>query len=65
MPTLVLCGEQDSWSPPAQHQAIVDQMPLRPPVCVIPEAGHMVTMEQPQAVAQALGDWLRMPAGVV
>ena len=61
VPTLVLCGEQDSWSPPAQHQAIADVMPQHPPVCVIPGAGHMVTMEQPQAVAQALCDWLRMP----
>ena len=60
-PTLVLCGEQDSWSTPAQHQAIADLLPERPPVCVVPEAGHMVTMERPGAVAQALCDWLRRP----
>ena len=59
VPTLVLCGEQDSWSPPAQHQAMADVIPGHPPVCVIPGAGHMVMMEQPQAVAQALCDWLR------
>ena len=65
VPTLVLCGEQDSWSPPAQHQAMADLMPLHPPVRVVPGAGHMVTMEQPGAVAQALCDWLRMPAAAV
>lgn len=64
VPTLVLCGEQDSWSPPAQHQAMADVMPLHPPVRVVPGAGHMVTMEQPQAVAQAVCDWLREPSRV-
>lgn len=64
VPTLVLCGEQDSWSPPAQHQAMTDVMPLHTPVHVIPRAGHMVTMEQPQAVAQAVCDWLREPSRV-
>lgn len=63
-PTLVLCGEQDSWSTPAQHQAIADLLPARPAVCVIPEAGHMVTMERPEAVAQALCAWLRQPPAV-
>ena len=64
VPTLVLCGEQDSWSPPAQHQAMTDVMPLHPPVHVVPGAGHMVTMEQPPAVAQAVCDWLREPSRV-
>ena len=58
VPSLVLCGEQDSWSPPAQHQAIADLMPAHPLVVRIADSGHMSMMEQPKAVAQAMMDWL-------
>lgn len=61
VPTLVLCGRADSWSPPAQHEEIAALVPgslLR----VVDNAGHMCTMERPEAVAQALLDWLRTPA---
>jgi len=57
-PTLVLCGRDDAWSPPAQHQAMQAAIPgatLR----VIERCGHMCTMEQPQAVNEALAGWLR------
>ena len=62
VPTLVLCGEQDSWSPPAQHQAMADLLPMKAPVRVIAQAGHMVTMERPEATAQALCEWLQTPS---
>ncbi len=61
VPTLVLCGRADSWSPVAQHEQIAGLVPgsqLR----VVDDAGHMCTMERPEAVAQALLDWLRPPA---
>ena len=58
IPTLVACGQQDSWSPPSQHEEIASYLPARPPVRIIPQAGHMATMEQPQASAQLLVDWL-------
>jgi pimeloyl-ACP methyl ester carboxylesterase len=58
VPTLVLCGALDSWSPPAQHQAIADCIPARPAVVVVPEGGHMVMQEQPVAVVQAMRQWL-------
>jgi pimeloyl-ACP methyl ester carboxylesterase len=57
VPTLVLCGRQDSWSPVVQHeamQALVNGSTLS----IIDDAGHMAPMEQPQAVAQALLQWL-------
>ena len=57
-PTLVLCGEHDSWAPVAQHQALADLLPARPSVVSIPDCGHMAMQEQPQAVAQAMLDWL-------
>lgn len=58
VPSLVLCGRADSWSPLAQHEEIAALLPQHPPVCLIEHAGHMSTMEQPQAVARALQDWL-------
>lgn len=57
VPSLVLCGRQDSWSPVAQHQAMQDLAPAAA-LAIIDDAGHMAPMEQPQAVAQALLQWL-------
>ncbi len=57
VPTLVLCGRQDSWSPVAQHQAMQALVP-EASLAVIEDAGHMAPMEQPQAVAQAMLQWL-------
>lgn len=57
VPTLVLCGRLDSWAPPVQHQAmqaLVDGAVLD----VLDNAGHMVPMERPQAVADAMLRWL-------
>lgn len=56
--TLVLCGQLDSWSTPAQHEAIAALLPARPPVVAIADAGHMAPMEQPTAVARAMATWL-------
>jgi pimeloyl-ACP methyl ester carboxylesterase len=57
-PTLVLCGVHDSWAPVAQHQALADILPARPPLVSIADCGHMAMQEQPQAVAQAMLNWL-------
>jgi pimeloyl-ACP methyl ester carboxylesterase len=58
-PTLVLCGRQDTWSPPARH---VDMQQLIPQaqLTIINDCGHMSTMEQPAAVAEALRTGLRL-----
>ena len=63
LPTLVLCGELDAWSPPAQHQALADLMPAHPHVVSIPNCGHMAMQEQPEAVVQAMQHWLAQPEG--
>jgi uncharacterized protein (TIGR02246 family) len=60
-PTLVMCGREDSWSPLSQHlqmAAVIRGARLR----IIEDSGHMSTMEQPQAVAAALVEWLCSPA---
>lgn len=57
VPTLVMCGRQDTWSPLAQHQAMQALAPGSE-LEVIEDAGHMAPMEQADAVAQALERWL-------
>jgi len=56
--TLVLCGRQDTWSTPEQHEDIAAALPDHPQVVIIENSGHMVTMEQPEAVTRAMRDWL-------
>lgn len=53
VPTLVLVGAEDAISPPAEMQEIADAIPAAEYV-VIPAAGHMTTMENPDAVSAAL-----------
>jgi pimeloyl-ACP methyl ester carboxylesterase len=57
VPTLVLCGRDDQWSPLASHVEMVAR--IRGSWLVeVPTCGHMSTMEQPEAVGRALLDWL-------
>ena len=63
IPTLALCGEGDAWSPPAQHQAMADCIPARPAIVSVPDCGHMAMQEQPQAVVQAMRQWLSSTKG--
>lgn len=60
VPALVLVGAEDSWSPPAQHRDLAALIPATPEAVVVPDCGHMSPMERPEAVAGALGRWLRL-----
>nr|WP_315383346.1 alpha/beta hydrolase [uncultured Sphingomonas sp.] len=57
-PLLLLAAEQDRWSPPAQHEAMRDLAP-QGELHVLADAGHMLPVERPEAVAQVIGDWFR------
>jgi len=57
-PTLALTGREDSWSGPAQHEAMAAAIP-NATLVIVEHCGHMCTMEQPQAVNEALAAWLR------
>ena len=59
-PTLIGVGRQDRWSPPAQHEAIVEAIPHARYV-IFEDSGHMSPVEAPEAVTSALLDWLTMP----
>lgn len=58
LPTLVLCGSDDSWSPLARHQDMA-RLIAGSRVVAVPQCGHMSTMERPQAVSAALVSWLQ------
>src|SRR5690606_30185019 len=59
---VLLCGDNDTWSPLSQHQEIQQQLPSAV-LHSIPKAGHMVTMEQPEAVNEILLDWIGASQG--
>lgn len=55
-PALVLCGEDDSWAPASRHREMATQIPGAT-LELIPECGHMCTLERPEAVTRALLAW--------
>jgi pimeloyl-ACP methyl ester carboxylesterase len=56
-PTLVLCGREDAWSPPARHEEMARRIP-KSRLVVVERCGHMSTMERPDEVNAALAAWL-------
>jgi pimeloyl-ACP methyl ester carboxylesterase len=56
IPTLVLVGEQDTLTPPADSEAMASAIPGAR-LEKIAGAGHLTPMERPGAVAAALGDF--------
>jgi pimeloyl-ACP methyl ester carboxylesterase len=56
-PVLVLCGAEDRLTPPRYSEFLAGQIP-NARLEVIPQAGHMVMLEQPNSVASALSKFL-------
>jgi len=56
-PVLVIAGADDQATTPDHAAEIADRIP-RAWLTVIPECGHLSTLEQPAAVTQALTHWL-------
>ncbi|WP_327294108.1 MULTISPECIES: alpha/beta fold hydrolase [unclassified Streptomyces] len=52
-PTAVLAGAQDMLCPPAFHRAIADSVPGAV-LTLLPDAGHLLPWQQPDAVTAAL-----------
>jgi pimeloyl-ACP methyl ester carboxylesterase len=57
-PSLVLCGAEDELCPVAVHQFMAKAIP-NAWLQVVPDCGHLSTMEQPDAVSAALQAWLQ------
>ncbi len=56
-PTLVLCGEDDKLTPVKYAHYLRDHIPGAT-LAIIPHAGHMVMMEQPEQVNRAIEEFL-------
>jgi pimeloyl-ACP methyl ester carboxylesterase len=57
-PTLVLVGEGDELTPPKLSQEIAAGI-AGSRLVVVPACGHLSTIERPQAVTQAMVEWMR------
>ena len=57
-PTLVLVGEDDELTPPDLAKEIAADI-LGSTLVVVPDCGHLSTLEQPAAVNAALAEWLK------
>lgn len=58
-PTLVLVGDGDQLTPPHLADEMASLIPGSRHV-VVPKSGHLSTLEQPEAVTQALVEWMRI-----
>lgn len=56
-PTLILCGREDLITPVDLHQEMAAAIPESSMV-VIENCGHLSTLERPEAVTEAMKEWL-------
>jgi pimeloyl-ACP methyl ester carboxylesterase len=57
VPTLVLCGAGDAATPIADHEAMAARV-TGARLVIVPDSGHLSTIEQPDAVSRVLVGWL-------
>lgn len=60
MPALVLCGAEDTLTPPRRHEFMSELIPYAS-LKIIEGAGHLPTLEAPVATNAALREWLSAP----
>lgn len=59
MPVMLACGAEDRLCPPAWHRAWADAVGPHARMVEIAAAGHLLPLEQPHSLADALVGWLR------
>lgn len=57
VPALVLVGEEDRGQPPARSREIARALP-NADLVIVPEAGHLSALEQPEVVSETMRDFL-------
>jgi len=57
VPTLIMCGEDDTLCPLEKHQ-LMHELVNHSSLSIIPGAGHLPTLEQPELTNEALMQWL-------
>ena len=60
VPTLILCGRDDTLCPLHRHELMRDLIP-QSTLQIIENAGHLPTLEQPEQTIAALRRWLEAP----
>lgn len=60
IPTMVMCGAHDGLTPPKRHETMASLIPGAELV-ILPDAGHLPTVEVPQQVNIGMRAWLDMP----
>jgi pimeloyl-ACP methyl ester carboxylesterase len=56
-PVLVMCGDADQLTPPERSREIAGLVP-QSRLVMVPRCGHLLTMERPEVVNEALAEWL-------
>jgi len=56
-PTLIICGEQDQMTPVRFSQYLADNI-ANAQLVIIPNAGHMVTLERPELVIESISGFV-------
>jgi pimeloyl-ACP methyl ester carboxylesterase len=57
VPALILCGADDTLCPVHRHELMASLIPDAT-LTIIPNAGHLPTLEQPELTNKALQQWL-------
>ena len=62
-PVLLICGAEDTITPPAVMQAMEELLP-QGRLLVVPEAGHLVPLEAPEIFCEAVLAFLGLPVAL-
>ncbi len=60
VPTLVMCGAHDALCPVKRHEFMAELIPYAE-LRVLPDAGHLPTLESPDETTAALRAWMAQP----
>ena len=60
VPALVLCGEHDQLCPVQRHTFMAELIP-HAELVILPDSGHLPTLEQPGETTAALVKWMKAP----
>jgi pimeloyl-ACP methyl ester carboxylesterase len=58
MPTLLIWGDKDSFGPPSLAKEMAQSIP-HAHAEVVPDAGHLAWLDQPDTVATLIANFLR------
>ena len=61
VPALVACGAEDRVCPPELSREIADAIPGAR-LAIVEQAGHYLTLDQPEITGRLLAEWLAAPA---